>query len=149
MDEDKDGKTDCADTGCQKEGIVVCTGAMAANPLPPQGMWSTLANAECSNGTDDDLMPNNFVDCADFGCSLNPDVTICPEANDVECSDSIDNNMNTFIDCEDNSCSRKASITVCEHELSFAECSDGLSNNGDPFVDCEDFSCSGSGACIK
>ena len=95
----------------------------------------TLANAACDNGTDENA--NNFTDCEDFGCTLNPDVTVCPEASDAECSDGLDNNGNTFVDCADFSCSQNPNITVCDHELSYAECSDGVDNNGNPFADCQ------------
>lgn len=139
IDNDKDSLTDCDDTNCQREGIVVCNGTTPVDVLPAD--YASLAEAACTDGDDNDN--NTFLDCNDFGCSQNPDVEICPEANDAECDDGVDNaDTDDFVDCDDFSCSANPNVTVCgPTELSAAECMDGISNNDNPFIDCNDFSC--------
>jgi hypothetical protein len=147
MDDDEDGQIDCADNRCRREGIVVCNGMTPTGEMAP---FTMAANAQCSDGINNDMF-QMFTDCDpadafqdDFGCTMNPDVTVCPEANDAECSDGIDNGNDSGmeIDCEDFACSHKPSITVCMHELSYADCTDGMDNDGNGRVDCDDFSCS-------
>lgn len=145
IDNDKDSVIDCADSGCNREGIVVCDQGVETGA--PMAQWATLANTACSNGDTDD--GNTFIDCDDFGCTQNPDVDICPETNDADCDDGVDNNDNTYIDCIDFSCSLNPNVTVCGPlELSNAECLDGISNNGDPFIDCNDFDCEDAAPCL-
>jgi hypothetical protein len=141
VDDDKDGLEDCEDPACRAEGIVVCNGMTPVDVDPAD--YTMLSNAACSNGTDENM--NNFTDCDDFGCQLNGDVTVCPEANDAECSDGVDNDdTDDFVDCGDFSCSQNPNVTVCDQEISYADCSDGLDNNGNDFADCNDFSCNPS-----
>jgi hypothetical protein len=136
LDNDADGKADCEDPDCQREGVVVCNGTTPVMVDP--AMYGALSDAACSNGVDDG-MANNKIDCQDFGCLHNADVSVCKENNDAECSDGIDNDGNGFSDCKDFSCSKNPNVTVCE--TSFAQCSDGIDNDGDGFADCGDFKC--------
>ena len=97
----------------------------------------------CRDGLDNDR--NGFVDCEDFGCSRNPNVTICrtPEDNVAACSDGRDNDGNGFVDCEDFGCLRNPNVTICRTpEDNDAACSDGRDNDGDRYVDCDDYDCS-------
>lgn len=66
------------------------------------------------------------------------------EADDLACSDGIDNDGNGFIDCKDFSCSRADEVTVCDGMLENTDalCRDGIDNDGNGFTDCEDFDCS-------
>jgi hypothetical protein len=136
MDNDLDGLVDCDDPRCQDEGIVVCDGTTPVTVAPAE--YTTQSNTECSNGADED--GDTRADCMDFGCSQNPDVTVCPgEANDELCSDGMDNDDNGFMDCMDFSCSRNPFVTVCES--GYERCSDGIDNDGNGFGDCQDFAC--------
>ena len=143
MDNDKDGKIDCADTACADEGIVVCDKTkpgQPVSPLPAESAWPGLADAECKDGKDNDT--NTYIDCKDFGCSKSPIVTVCnAEANDVTCKDGKDNDGNGKTDCDDFSCSQNAFETVCKTEKTYAECSDGTDNDNTGHADCDDFSC--------
>ena len=114
----------------------------------PMAQWDSASATECSNGIDED--GNNFEDCADFGCQINPNVDVCPESNDADCSDGVDNaDTDDFIDCEDFSCNRNPYVTVCgELELDYTTCSDGVDNDGNGFADCNDFSCENTAACL-
>jgi hypothetical protein len=47
MDNDLDGTSDCDDTGCSAEGLVVCDGGA----VPPMAMWGDLSDAECMDTT--------------------------------------------------------------------------------------------------
>jgi hypothetical protein len=115
---------------------VVCDGTTPVSVAP--GDYEAQSNAECMNGTDEDA--DTRADCMDFGCSQNPDVTVCAgENNDATCSDGMDNDSNGFTDCMDFSCSRNPFVTVCESGLE--NCSDGMDNDGNGFADCRDFGC--------
>ncbi|MEQ8459811.1 MAG: hypothetical protein RLO52_43055 [Sandaracinaceae bacterium] len=145
IDNDMDGLTDCEETACQQEGIVVCDGASPADPLPGAAEYESLSNAECSNGMNEDAALEDggtFVDCMDFSCSQNPDVTVCPGENSNElCMDGMDNDDNGFTDCMDFGCSQNPAVTICPTERSYEACSDGIDNDMNGFVDCDDFSC--------
>jgi hypothetical protein len=139
-DNDLDGAIDCMDTGCQAEGIAVCDGTTAVVVAPAD--YGTASNAECENDVNED--DNDHTDCEDFGCSQNPDVTVCGGENtNALCGDGIDNDSppNGFVDCADFSCSMNPNVTVCPGERSFEECSNGMDDDGNNFIDCADFSC--------
>lgn len=133
-----------AATSCRQvvEGYVAdgwCTVAKIAGP--------EANDLTCSDGVDND--GNGNVDCQDWSCSMNPEVTVCPqvvmepETDDRRCSDGIDNDGNSFTDCEDWSCSRNPSVTVCRTpENDDRACGDGQDNDRDGYVDCDDYDCS-------
>ena len=91
IDNDGNGYTDCADYGCrnlpnpdtavggyacQESGApagTMCTDA-AGNSLP-------CPDKLCSDGLDNDQ--DGFVDCADWDCYYNPQVTVCKNAPPV------------------------------------------------------------------
>ncbi len=83
--------------------------------------WCELASSgkpedtdlTCTDGVDND--GNGYVDCDDFGCSRNPNVSVCrsPEDSDAACRDGRDNDGDSFFDCDDYDCSRNPSVSVC------------------------------------
>jgi hypothetical protein len=98
VDNDGDGATDCDDHDCQAEDVRVCQGSYptpASPPLPtvdrtaPEATGGTpppraeaRADADgertdelCSDGIDNDL--DGVADCADLGCRLDPEVSVC------------------------------------------------------------------------
>ncbi|WP_164018858.1 hypothetical protein [Pyxidicoccus trucidator] len=108
-------------------------------------------NAQCSDGIDNDH--NGYKDCADYGCSKNPHVTVCPEAawsplaresSAEACSDARDNDGDGKTDCADPQCGMRG---FCQQgrpsnsEFSEDACQDGLDNDGDGYKDCADFGC--------
>ena len=65
-----------------------------------------------ADGIDNDN--NGYIDCADFGCSRNDDVTVCgSEDTDTLCGDGEDNDGDGYVDCEDFDCSQNDNVTVC------------------------------------
>lgn len=159
-DNDADGKTDCADTDCQNESIVVCNGATAVSPLPPKANWPALVKTACSDGKDNDN--NTFTDCGDFGCKDSVEALDCKdqpvEGDNKTCSDGLDNDKDGKTDCADGGCQAEG-IIVCDRTkpgqpvsplpaesawpgLADAECKDGKDNDTDGKIDCADFSCS-------
>ena len=60
--------------------------------------------AACADGCDND--GNTFIDCDDFDCTRNPNVTVCPqdEYTFEDCTDGIDNDGNNHTDCDDFGC---------------------------------------------
>jgi hypothetical protein len=145
-DNDLDGIVDCDEPACLAEGTVVCR---TPGVVPDEAEWETLSNAECTNGINDDASETNtFTDCADNGCTKNPEITVeCPGENtNARCSDGIDNDTTGsgvgHIDCADFGCNDNPRVTVCTMvERSFAHCSDGMDNDGDNRFDCGDFDC--------
>ncbi|MBI5611080.1 MAG: hypothetical protein HY902_19565 [Deltaproteobacteria bacterium] len=104
FDNDGDGFIDCDDPDCEGSGITVCKGswrepaggggnasgaASMADDVPELGPGQTVEdligkggdkdgerNDEvCSDGLDND--GDGRIDCADFGCRFDPDVTVC------------------------------------------------------------------------
>lgn len=139
-DNDLDGVVDCNDTGCQQEGIAVCSGS---TPVTVQmAQWQTMSELECSNGDDDDS--DSFIDCDDPGCSQNPDVLSCPNAENTNalCGDGVSNDGDNLVDCADPSCTTNPYVTVCDNavENTYAECSNGLDDDTDGLRDCADTS---------
>lgn len=101
-------------------------------------------DVSCDDGLDND--DDGFIDCQDFSCSANPEVTVCDQAKGDEntnalCSDGDDNDGDGFIDCVDFDCSMNPNVTVCVEDTN-ALCDDGVDNDGDNFIDCDDFDCS-------
>ncbi len=102
VDNDGDGAVDCDDSDCQADYITVCRGSYrsagatagasggAADELPelPEGATSAedligqygdvdgeRSDQACSDGLDND--GDGRIDCADFGCRFDPEVTVC------------------------------------------------------------------------
>ena len=104
IDNDGDGAVDCDDDDCSRPGLTACSGsyraaagsgqadpaqAAAEEELPELGPGMTVedlvgrggdADGErndelCADGIDNDL--DGRVDCADFGCRFDSQVTVC------------------------------------------------------------------------
>lgn len=90
LDDDNDGKADCADPFCRTQNIAVCN--------------SESTDHECTNNDDDD--GDGYVDCADYDCRYSPAVTKCPqfEWRDEACENADDDDGDGYVDCDDNSC---------------------------------------------
>lgn len=119
IDNDGDGKVDCADGDCVN----------AANCVTP----STETN--CSDGVDNDK--DGKVDCADGDCSNSPS---CVPAKETNCSDGIDNDKDGNKDCADSDCIGATNCSVPSKETS---CADGIDNDKDGAADCADVDCDG------
>jgi hypothetical protein len=157
IDNDGNNFVDCDDFDCSMNpDVTVCDGA-TSNPTGQDdddgtGGDKEDTDEECSDGIDND--GNNFVDCDDYDCSMNPDVTVCggggqdtgngePENTDALCMDEIDNNDNGYLDCVDFECSMNDDVTVCDGpEDSDEACSNGWDDDDNGYIDCEDFDCS-------
>lgn len=126
LDDDLDGKIDCADTGC-----------MYQEPTCP----ATEVNCAliggsncCANGVNDD--GDTQIDCADTGVGdCSSQIQCQPEV----CTDGIDNNGNSQIDCDDSQCVGKPGCEVCNNAPT--------DDDGDGDIDCADSDCFTSPLC--
>ena len=129
MDNDGDGKRDCADTAD-------CAGA--ANFCGT----GTPENLACNDGLDNDL--NGDRDCEDAACAGLSCGTGCTCVARVKaettCSDGLDNDGDGLTDCVDPDCAGVGSESSC---------TDGRDNNCNGLVDCADPACSGTPTCTN
>jgi hypothetical protein len=145
VDNDCDGKTDCAESACHDE-------------------LREASIATCKDGIDNDC--DGKADCDDTVCQ-DPSL----EANIAACSDGIDNDCDGKVDCQDNGCLNiKQACTgtdicasgvktwlcnvrlfsLCSVYVPLPEnlalvCGDGLDNDCDGKRDCADTECTGKG----
>jgi len=84
VDDDGDGKTDCADTDCATDTACV------------------EGSEDCQNGVDDD--GDGKTDCADSDCATD---TACVQGSE-DCQNGVDDDGDGKIDCEDSDCNGKA-----------------------------------------
>ena len=101
FDNDGDGFIDCDDPDCEGVGVSVCKGSWkgpepsgpagsgGSDDLPELGAGQSVedligkgsdkdgerSDESCSDGVDND--GDGRVDCADFGCRFDPDVSVC------------------------------------------------------------------------
>lgn len=104
FDNDGDGFVDCDDPDCEAEGITVCKGSWKGPVEGAGGVATGPAGSDdlpeirdgmdpveligkgrdkdgerndevCSDGIDND--GDNMIDCADFGCRFDPEVSVC------------------------------------------------------------------------
>ncbi|MEM9692396.1 MAG: hypothetical protein AAGA56_07615 [Myxococcota bacterium] len=102
IDNDGDGLLDCDDPDCQTSGVTACQGFYKGSELAGEGKRKRPAydlpsldggaqvdeligkfgdqdgernDYTCSDGVDND--GDGKVDCADYGCRFDPDVTVC------------------------------------------------------------------------
>jgi hypothetical protein len=123
VDDDKNGKTDCADTACQNEEVC---------KVPPKEI--------CNNGIDDDK--NNKIDCADGAC-VNNDA--CKSPSQEICNNGIDDDKDGALDCADNDCSLDP---VCKAKQSLSEiCGNNIDDDKNGLMDCADSACFGFSGC--
>jgi phospholipase C len=138
VDNDEDGATDCADTGCAAQSFCL---AMHDGGMPPNDAFVPPATeTNCTNGVDDDV--DGATDCADSDCA-----TACRETS---CTNGIDDDLDGAIDCRDSDCHADP---ACQ-ETTAALCHDGVDDDGDGAIDCDDSGCTTfrehrcSGGCV-
>ena len=119
IDNDGDGKVDCADGDC----------ASASNCVTPS------IETNCSDGIDNDK--DGRIDCADGDCSNS---SSCVPAKETNCSDGVDNDKDGNADCADSDCIGATNCSVPSKETS---CTDGIDNDKDGAADCADVDCEG------
>lgn len=130
LDNDSDGKTDCADDGCK--GFTFCQKQTEASP------------AACQDKKDNDN--DGQTDCDDPDCQ---GFTFCQKAGEsssVACQDKKDNDNDGKVDCADDGCK---GFTFCQQktESSAAQCRDKQDNDNDGKSDCDDPDCQGFTFC--
>ena len=137
VDNDADGSVDCLDSDCVDECVEVC-----------------------DNGVDDD--GDGEVDCRDLACrgamgcyevecsnGLDDDGDGRPDCRDPDCDpvcfevcgDGVDNDADGQIDCLDSAC---RGLAECAEV-----CDDGVDNDGDGVIDCWDVDCAGLPECVE
>ena len=148
IDNDGDGRTDCADLDC--DGIGICEypesscsdtfdndndGLTDCDDPDCQGV-SGCPEIECDDGVDND--GNGDTDCGDANCD---GVGIC-EFPESTCNDALDNDDDGDTDCADTDCD---GVGTCENPES--TCNDAIDNDDDGDTDCADPDCDGIGIC--
>lgn len=122
IDDNANGKIDCADLGCANNGI--------CQPLKVE---------ICDNNTDDDS--NGKIDCADSACA---EFSACKLKPITEiCNNNIDDDSNGKIDCADSTCTNNQNCLVSTSTSAITSpvsnsqpsCSDGIDNDGDGSID--------------
>ena len=159
VDDNADGKTDCADPTCftasiceriiedcrntiddNKDGKVDCDDAdCTADPF-------CIKVETCGNGIDDNK--DGKIDCADLEC-LN--TAGCGDGGPElgHCDDGLDNDNSGRADCLDSKCLGQACGTGCActdgGTKGEADCTDTVDNDLDTKSDCADSDCAGLG----
>ncbi|MBN1495010.1 hypothetical protein JW911_04755 [Candidatus Peregrinibacteria bacterium] len=146
VDNDNDGKTDCADFDC-------------VNHTGPNGMICEYqTETRCADGHDNDA--DGLTDCADPNCNNQScgNGCACVGGEKTEhasgCSDGIDNDGDTLVDCDDPNCLGYVNTIggwACDATtpgvIIETNCVDGVDNDGDGNTDCDDADCDGNPAC--
>jgi hypothetical protein len=140
LDDDSDGRTDCADPLCERTPRCEedCTNGVddnedgAADCDDGSCAWHAHCYEDCFDGVDNEA--DGLVDCDDPDCD---DRSHCREG----CQDGTDGDGDGLTDCDDPDCSYMAS---CQ-EL----CDDGVDGDRDGLVDCFDSDCAFSPACFE
>ncbi|MBI3185237.1 MAG: hypothetical protein HYZ28_24125 [Myxococcales bacterium] len=117
VDDNGDGKTDCADPTCFK------------NPS------CAMSSEDCSNGVDDNGDGN--ADCKDASCAGAPGCGSGPEV----CKGGVDEDGDGLTDCADVDCAADPACKTAE------SCLNGVDDDGDGKVDCADSDCAGAANC--
>ncbi|MBU1536927.1 trypsin-like serine protease [Myxococcota bacterium] len=113
IDDDDDGRVDCADPDCYNHGACVSTD-----------------EENCTNGVDDD--GDHLVDCLDADCMH---TATCMNAVE-NCTNGIDDDGDLKADCDDRDC---ASLAACQ--ITGEICNNGVDDDGDGKADCNDPDC--------
>ncbi|MSQ82088.1 MAG: hypothetical protein EXR77_04110 [Myxococcales bacterium] len=110
LDDDKDGKTDCADSDCAKD--VACT--------------APTTELVCADKLDNDK--DGQTDCADTDCAKDP-ACVTP-LTETKCADKLDDDKDGKTDCADSDCVGKTGC-ICQKDFT-AVCagSDSFTNAG-------------------
>jgi hypothetical protein len=154
VDNDGDMFTDCDDFDCtMAPDVTVCGNSTMSDTSNDTSAVDEDSDATCADGVDNDQ--DSYMDCDDFSCSMNPDVTVCggnslggTENDDAQCMDGMDNDDDDAIDCLDLDCVMAEAATSCNGpEDSDDACANGWDDDDDSFIDCDDFDCDGTAAC--
>jgi len=140
LDNDADGKIDCADSDCVADSF--CADTNEASGLDDEGFgegWNqdnqlySGSNFEqyCTNKKDDD--GDGFIDCMDKDCSTD---AFCLNAKPEDCTNGEDDDLDGYGDCADSDCSI---YPIC---IGYEICDNNLDDDGDGKVDCKDEVCS-------
>jgi len=155
IDNDHNGKTDCADPDCQ--GSLNTLGSVGPNGFNccannnncPETQSCDVNLNECKlkeicyDNSDNDK--NGFTDCADPDCDnqigdMENDY-VCEFDFEFSCRDTFDNDANDLVDCADPNCDGYYDGNYyCEAGIELT-CKDGYDNDGDGLVDCDDNDC--------
>jgi len=163
IDNDLNGKKDCADNGCLGKSVCpeICNNSIdddgngKADCADPVCSETSYCPENCTNHVDDDA--NTLIDCVDPDCTGN---AVClPEGN---CTDRIDNDYDGQTDCADSDCisnpacvpeqhqcitSPNPSCTVEHDPAKRADCCcSDISDNNTGLVDCADPNCRNNAA---
>lgn len=125
IDNDRDGRTDCADTDCA--GNVAC--------IVP------ATETNCTDRIDNDR--DGAVDCADSNCAGTAACAV--PTSETSCTDVVDNDRDGAIDCADPDCDADPACALPASEI---DCGNGLDDDGDGAIDCADTDCLASTLCI-
>ena len=146
MDNDGDGRVDCADDDCELDSV--CGEPVAIYAAPP------AAEANCGDGVDEDR--DGRADCADDDCATAaacvaavPAYAAPPPGVIERCGDGVDNDGDGGVDCADPDCADDGACGVmAEYGVPFeareSDCGDGVDNDGDGQIDLADDDCSPS-----
>jgi 5-methylthioadenosine/S-adenosylhomocysteine deaminase len=102
-------------------------------------------DAACSDGIDND--GDSYIDCKDFDCSKNPNVTVCGAAGQggaagAGTAGAAGDAGSAGTGGAAGAGTGGAAGASGEAEDTDAACSDGVDNDGDSYIDCIDFDCS-------
>ena len=125
VDNDRDGRTDCADSDCA--GNVACV-------VP-------ATETNCTDRIDND--GDGAIDCADSNCAGTAACAV--PTSETSCTDVVDNDRDGAIDCADPDCNADPACALPANEL---DCGDGLDDDGDGAIDCADTDCLASTLCV-
>lgn len=155
VDDNADGKTDCADPKCFQDSACILSQENCGNGKDDNGDGKTdcldpacapnpscAAKEVCAGGGDED--GDGKADCADPDCEgqgCGPGCTCLGGVRrEVDCSDVADNDLDGKADCLDQDCSSAPGCQLSEAE----RCDDGLDNDDDSLTDCQDLAdCTG------
>jgi len=153
IDNDNNGKIDCADSAC--EGSECGVGCVCTNMVKVE--------SDCADGKDND--GDGQTDCADTDCGgvhcqAPPSTFTCsaggtcdcnggaatPEDGGASCRDGLDNDCNGAADCADQKCDLAQcaldggqGCQCANHVPTETNCRDLVDNDSDGLTDCEDF----------
>ena len=125
VDNDRDGRTDCADSDCA--GNVACV--------------APATETNCTDRIDND--GDGATDCADSNCAGTAACAV--PSSETSCTDVVDNDRDGAIDCADPDCDADPACALPANEL---DCGDGLDDDGDGAIDCADTDCLASTLCV-
>jgi hypothetical protein len=137
LDNDSDGRIDCADPGCHTDGNVA--NASSCNPTATE-------NPQCSDVADNDA--DAKADTLDPGCHTDAVATNAASYNpgdddeaNAQCSDALDNDGDAKADILDPGChtdanaSNASSYDPADTSEVNTQCSDGIDNDGNGTAD--------------